>query len=124
MALVDKDIDGTLELDSKGLLKIYEGSDAIKESLRNLMFNFEDDYILAPENGSITYDFLHESLSEDNAFMLKTIIRNALAKGEPRLKISNIVVNVIMDEIRQQYLIAVSFRYAGSLNVMEETLEI
>jgi phage baseplate assembly protein W len=88
---------GTNAVRSGDILVDYD-LDAVKNSLRNIFTTKKGQKILNPTFGSALEQYLFTQITDANAKAIGTEILNDIQKHEPRIKISNILVNPRFEE--------------------------
>jgi len=119
-----RDIDAMLTLDERGKLQEYIGAESLKEAIKNLVMSFNDDFILRPDLGSITWNLLHEALSEDNAFILRVMIEDSIYTAIPSLNSTNTKVDIQIDELQDAYILNIEYSYQGNTYGIDEIIEV
>lgn len=75
-----------------GDLRTKTDFDAIKQSIKNLLFTKKGDIPFSPNKGSDIYDMLFEQLDQITVIRLEHAIANTINTYEPRVKILGLVV--------------------------------
>jgi phage baseplate assembly protein W len=97
---------GTDAVQSGDILVDYD-VEAIKNSLRNIFTTKKGQKILNPAFGSALEQYLFTQITEANAKAIGNEILNDISKNEPRVEVSNIIVNA--KEEQNLYQIAVYY---------------
>lgn len=86
-----------------------EGTEAIKRSVRNIVFYNFYDKPFQPYFGSGVRNLLFENVTPITAFELRDAIENVLKNFEPRIRVNKVIVNDDSDrngyEVRLEYII-------------------
>jgi phage baseplate assembly protein W len=104
------DISANFELDAQGSLKIVEDADAIKQSIKNILFTLKGFRPGTAQEiyGTNTKRYTFALLNDYTANLLGEEILDALTRYEPRITIDNI--DVVIDYDEQQLDTTVYYR--------------
>ncbi len=80
-----------------GVVMVSKEED-IKQSLEILMNTSKGERIMLPDYGSDLHDFLFDSISNSNLHLLQDIIKTAILRYEPRIRVNDILID------HEQYL--------------------
>lgn len=98
--------DGLNPVNSGDILVDYD-VEAIKNSLRNIFTTKKGQKILNPDFGTALEQFLFTQITNANARAIGNVILRDVTLYEPRIKVSNVIVNPSID--RQIYEIAIYY---------------
>lgn len=119
-----KDIDASLGTDTKGNLLIYTGIDAVKEMIRNLIYTEKQEIIMDPAQGSLFSAMIHEDITEDNAFLIRSILRDRIEKGTEGTPVTEVQIQVRPDTFYDSFNVVITFLYDKSKEVLTETIQV
>ena len=97
--------------------------EAIKNSLRNIFTTKKGQKILAPSFGVSLEQYLFSPITNANAKAMATDIMNGVNQYEPRVKISNIIVNPLYDQNQYHislYYTLLQINRQSSINIIAE----
>lgn len=102
-------VDLTLDIDfNRKDLNVSFDELAIKNALYVLLNTFPGENILNPTLGINLQKNLFDQLTEANGYSIASSIRTAISKFEPRVKVEQIIVNILPDE--QSYSVTILIR--------------
>ena len=107
------------DFSSQNLSDLYD-SDAVKQSIRNIVFTEVGELLGLPDFGCKTKSMLFEQFDMFSANTMKTIILNSLYKYESRIE--NISVNLQNDQPNHSLICYINFTISEINN--EETVAI
>lgn len=96
-----KDVYGTKDLG------ILTNTQAVQESINNILMTEPGQKIMDPEFGVPLYRYLFTQIDEQTAVLIQTDIEYALDKFEKRIQ--NVIVDVILDEDNNAYNINIFY---------------
>jgi phage baseplate assembly protein W len=102
---------------ASGVLASRTNEDAVKNSIRNLIFTNKYERFYEPKKGVGITRFLFEPMSEDTASRMSDAIKNAIKRYEPRAELIDDLppytykaINIIPYEDQNLYVVTVTFR--------------
>lgn len=113
------DLDSRLTITSRGSVRIIEGEDVIKQSIKTILSTIPGERVRQPGFGSNIYSMLFEPMDEITVAEMESSIEEALEVYENRINIRT--VRVIPDYENNLY--DISIRYHNTLTNRSETFE-
>ncbi len=83
--------------DDTGALAWTSGDASIRAALLNLLLTRPGERLMRPEIGAGITRFVHQPNNETTRGLLAGEVRRALARGEPRIAIDDVVVSAVPD---------------------------
>ena len=97
--------------------------DAIKQSIRNLIFTQHYEKPFHPEIGCHTTGLLFENIMPSTQIMIKKSVETVINNYEPRVNLINVIVNVSPDENGYDLRIEYSMKNSLEFVVVDMFLE-
>lgn len=104
---------------SGDVLRVID-SEAVKRSIRNLVFTKKYERLLNPKIGGEIEAFLFEPIDALTAMSIRKAIETTISNYEPRANLRQ--VDVVADGDRQRYLVSIKFSVLNSS--VENTVEL
>ena len=82
----------------RGDLYVYTDVEAIKSSIRNIIFTGDHERFFNPRFGAGIIHTLYENISADTEYLIKTKILNAIENFETRANVIEVYVSAMPDE--------------------------
>ena len=95
-----------------GDLIVLKNENAIARAVRNIVLTSPGEKLFDPEFGSNISEILFENVDEITAVSIEDEIRNCLNNYEPRVKLTDVIVNPNFDE--NQFDVKIIYRIIGT----------
>ena len=99
--------------DTNQLIRVVN-EEAVKRSIRNLIFTNNFERLFQPEFGGNIQKYLFEDVSSHTEISLKTKIKNTIQEHEPRAQLIDVLVQGIPEE--NGYIVSIIFSIASNIN--------
>lgn len=101
--------------DGKGMIKMSEFEDDIKEAIWIILSTAEGERVMRPDFGCGIHDLIFSPINTNTINMVESSIREALSRWEPRIEVLNIGVSREKADVGQ-LLVNIDYRVRTTNN--------
>ena len=89
-------------IDQRGGLAVTAYEDKVKESIKTILSTAKGERVMRPDFGCDIHSFVFATLDTTNLTQMKSAVREALVRWEPRIEVND--VDILVDAIREGQL--------------------
>jgi hypothetical protein len=104
-----------VNIDGKGLIRMSEYEEDIKESIWIILSTAEGERVMRPDFGCGIHDLIFSPINTNTINMVESSIREALTRWEPRVEILNIGTSKEKADVGQ-LLVSIDYRVRTTNN--------
>ena len=91
-----------IRIDQRGGLAVTASEEKVKESIKTILSTARGERVMRPDFGCDIHAFVFATLDATNLTLIKSAVRDALVRWEPRIEVRD--VDILVDPIRQDQL--------------------